>query len=113
MRDRLARIILRTDFIAMSADDPAAGHIALHIASVESRHMADDNVRRHLTEALLGTAGILARRPKDKNSQDLALIFLDCAINIAQCAPPDGAIMNEFARITGGVGWRWGIGRGH
>jgi len=97
---RLARVILKTDFVSMAAHDPERGYVGLHVACMQSRNVAEEGVRRHLTEALLATAALFAKKNETAKSKDVALVFLECALSVAQCVPPNGRIMDEFAAIT-------------
>ena len=98
---RFRQVVLRTDFAALTARHLETGYVALHIASMQSRHMAAEVVRDHLAKSLWATAAIFEDQKEIAKEEDVAMILLDCALNIAQCAPPEGRVYDEFARITG------------
>ena len=99
LKGRLAQLILQTDFVCMASDDPKTAHITIHIASTQAKSMADEGVRRHLTDALCGIAALLAKTNQEDRSREAATVLIDSALNIAQCAP-SGGIMDEFALIV-------------
>ncbi len=106
---RVTEIISRTDFALIATDDVASGPFALHIASTYAKHTGDGATRQYLESALMATATVLARVVLDSESREQVLLLLDTALNIAQCAPLEGKIMDAFSKLVAQLVQAWPV----
>jgi hypothetical protein len=104
---RFQLLAMGTDFAAIAAHPLETGYVALHVASTQARHMASEAVRNHLTASLEATAAVFKSGEKLAKENEIVLILLDCALSIAQCAPQEGKIYDEFARLVGRLIQKW------
>jgi tetratricopeptide (TPR) repeat protein len=106
-RETLSRIILKTDFAAATKANAKVGSLALHIAGTYAKHMTDVSVRQHLTDALYTTGMVLQKAGEEFDIDRRVQLLIEIALNIAQCSPPNGRIMDEFASILSTLCRTW------
>jgi hypothetical protein len=108
--NRLRSTLHQTDFEGLLEKNVDLGLLAIQVASLQAKHLGDEELRLHLKDGLVKSTKRLAELKMTQGAdvhednlsrqEDVFLVLLEAALHISKAVQPSGNVTAEFVDIV-------------